>query len=64
MMKYVEKVFLKEYKTIAAADLKLFTITDDIDEVVRIVVKRENDKYQDPKGAVPGAPKSNTKKGK
>ena len=64
MVKYVEKIFLKEYKTIAASDLKLITITDEIDEVVRIVVKHENDKYQDPKGAVPGAPKSNAKKGK
>lgn len=64
MMKYVEKVFLKEYKTIAASDLKLFTITDDIDEVVKIVVKHEKDKYQEPKGAVPGAPNSKEKKGK
>lgn len=62
MMEYVEKVFLHEYKTIAASDLKLFTITDDIDEVVRIVVKHEKDKYQDPKGAVPGAPSSKSKK--
>lgn len=61
MMKYVEKVFLKEYKTIAAADLKLFTITDDIDEIVQTVVKHERDKYQDPKGAVPGAPKAKAK---
>ncbi len=62
MMKYIEKVFLKEYKTIKATDLKLVTITDDIDEVIRLVVRHEEDKYKDPKGAVPGAPKSKTHK--
>lgn len=62
MMKYVEKVFLKEYKTIAASDLKLFTITDDIDEVIKLVVKHEKDKHQDPKGAVPGSEKSRSTK--
>lgn len=62
MMKYVEKVFLREYKTITASDLKLFTITDDIDEVIRQVVKHEKDKHQDPKGAVPGSEKSRSTK--
>lgn len=61
MLKYVEQVFLKEFKTIAPADLKLFTLTDDIDEVVNIIVKREADKHQDPKGAVPGSEKASKK---
>lgn len=55
MLKYVEKVFLKEYKTIAASDLKLFTVTDDIDEVIKIVIDHEDDKYAAPKGEVPGS---------
>lgn len=57
MMKYIKKTFLDEYKTVNAADLKLMTITDDIDEVVRIIVKHEGDKHEPPKGAVPGARK-------
>lgn len=58
MLQYIEQVFLKEYKMIAASDLKLFTVTDDIDEVVRLIVKHENDKDKEPKGAVPGAKKT------
>lgn len=61
MMDYIEKIFLKKYKTITAADLKLVTITDDMDEVVKLVLKHEDDKYQDPKGAVPGSEKARKK---
>lgn len=65
MLEYIEKVFLREYKMITASDLRLLTVTDDVNEVVKLVIKHENDKYKDPKGAVPGAPKSKaTKEGK
>lgn len=37
----LEKKFLHEYKTISKSDLGLYTITDDIDEAIAIIRKKE-----------------------
>jgi len=57
MMDYIKKIFKTQYKTIDPADLKLFTLTDDIDEVINIVVSHEEDKNKAPKGEMPHARK-------
>ncbi|MBP7769168.1 TIGR00730 family Rossman fold protein [Candidatus Saccharibacteria bacterium] len=41
IFKLLEKKFLHEYKTISKEDLNLYTITDDIDEVINIIRKKE-----------------------
>jgi hypothetical protein len=41
IFKLLEKKFLHEYKTISKEDLNLYTITDDINEVINIIRKKE-----------------------
>ncbi len=44
---YFENYLLKKYKTISASDLKLFKITDDEDEIIKIVKKAKlRDEYK------------------
>lgn len=43
-MNLVEKIMLKEYKTISKEDLDLFQIVDSVDEAVKYIVKATNGK--------------------
>lgn len=43
----MEKTLLEDFQTVSKADFKLFTITDDLDEVVKIVKKAKlRDEYK------------------
>ncbi len=39
IVKYSEEILLKKFGTISAGDMNLFTVTDDVDEVVKIAKK-------------------------
>ena len=52
IMSVVEKQLLKEFKTISPPDMSLFTITDDIEEVVSVVRKHADEYTKLPKGSV------------
>ena len=54
LMKYFEDIFLKKYGTIKADDMKLLTVCDDVEELVKIVNRRQSDRYKAPEGGQPG----------
>lgn len=47
------KVMVKKYKTIVAADFKLLTMADDVDEVILSINKGQVNRYKDPVGSKP-----------
>lgn len=53
LLKYFKEIFLAKYKTIEAADLKLMTVTDNIDDIITLINKRVSDRHNDPVGSQP-----------
>lgn len=53
LLKYFEDVFVKQYKTATAADIKLMTVCDDIEEAVALINRRHADRYKQPEGGQP-----------
>ncbi|HET7630172.1 MAG TPA: TIGR00730 family Rossman fold protein [Candidatus Saccharimonadales bacterium] len=64
LKKFIDQILNERFHTIEAADEKLLTICDDVDEIVRLIDNHKSDVKKAPKGSQPKARKPTKPKAK